>query len=138
MALELGLGLTVGPPDPKHELHALLHPNRQAGIFLGEQQVGVFGEIHPQLVQNWRIKRARPCFLQLALTPLTHAETAPPKYVAPGTFHEIERNLAFTLQGQTQGGDVAHYLKSSGPDWLHRVDMVDLYEHEENGTPLRT
>jgi phenylalanyl-tRNA synthetase beta subunit len=46
--------------------------------------------------------------------------------------------LAFTLGGRVEAGEVAGRLRESGPDWLRKVSIVDLFEHEENGEPVRT
>ncbi|WP_296332533.1 hypothetical protein, partial [uncultured Treponema sp.] len=34
-------------------------PGRQAAIIVKGKQVGVFGEVHPQVLENWQI--AVPC-----------------------------------------------------------------------------
>ncbi len=31
-------------------------PGRQAGILVGEKQIGIFGEVHPQVLENWAIQ----------------------------------------------------------------------------------
>lgn len=57
-------------------------PGRQAAVILNGKQVGVFGEIHPQVLENWTI--TVPCFggeldLEelLAATPDPHKKSAP-------------------------------------------------------------
>ena len=66
IAVELGLDLVLVPPDPTVPLYTLLHPNRQGAVTLGGEVVGVLGEVHPAVVQAFRIRRARPCYLEVS------------------------------------------------------------------------
>jgi phenylalanyl-tRNA synthetase beta subunit len=61
-----------------------------------------------------------------------------PKYVEPGTVHPIDRSLAFTLPGHTNAGDIASYMLSAGPEWLRKVDMLDRYVHDHEGSQVAT
>ena len=137
IGLELGAELTLVPPDPEDPHFALLHPNRQASIQLNGEPIGVMGELHPKLLGNWKIKRAKPCFIQMDSLPLC-TEIQRPKYVEPGTVHPIDRSLAFTLPGHTNAGDIASYMLSAGPEWLRKVDMLDRYVHDHEGSQVAT
>lgn len=63
-------------------------PGRQAAVIVKGKQIGVFGEIHPQVLENWQIEV--PCFggeldLEelLEATPDTHKKTPVVETVAP-------------------------------------------------------
>jgi len=62
--LELRVDLRVGDAA-SHRLASLMHPGRSAGIWLGDQIVGIFGEIHPLLLQRFDIKRQRPVYFEI-------------------------------------------------------------------------
>jgi phenylalanyl-tRNA synthetase beta chain len=137
ISVELGLDLVLGAPDPTVPLYTLLHPNRQGTITLGGEVVGMLGEVHPVVVQAFRIRRARPCYLEISNAALETAG-ARPEFREPSEHHPILRNLAFTLPGQMQAGEVAALIAASGPPFLKQVDITDLFEHEEGGRPVRT
>ena len=67
----LGLDLEVVVERDNHILSSLLHPYRQASISLNGKCVGVLGEIHPRICKAFKIKRARPCYLELSQAILT-------------------------------------------------------------------
>ena len=71
--------------DVKESDDARFIPGRQAAVMVNGKQVGVFGEIHPQVLENWAV--TVPCYggeidLEelLALTPVdNHAEKKAPE-----------------------------------------------------------
>ncbi len=106
-----------------------MHPHRRAEVMLGDRRVGVFGELHPEVLKRFKIKRARPYYLEIDRTALeTKAERG--AFITPPTFPPIVRSLAFELPGQTEAADVAATLRDAGPDWLRAVDIVDLFALE--------
>ena len=137
IAQEIGLDLRVGEPDAAHPLHDLLHPGRQAAILLDGRVVGILGEVHPSICRAHKVKRERPVYLEIDALALL-APGHRPAYIEPSETHPILRNLAFTLPMGVTAGEVARTLQDQGPTWLVRVDMVDLFEHEDEGRPVRT
>lgn len=137
LSVELGLDLRPGPADPDLPLASCLHPGRQATITLDGKVVGILGEIHPGVVRRARIKGARPYYLEIEAEALL-SEGRPPVYVEPPVVQPIERNLAFTLPPRFEAGRVAEHLQAEGPTWLERVDIVDVYAHDDTSTPVRT
>ena len=133
---ELAVPLTVDAPDEGDPLHGALHPNRQASIRLDGRRVGILGEVHPTIVSNHRIKRARPCYLELdwdaLMTPPRRAPYAPPPIHQP-----LVRSLAFALPPAVAAGDIAARLHEAGPDWLEAVAMTDVFRFEEGEVPMR-
>ncbi|TVQ91066.1 MAG: phenylalanine--tRNA ligase subunit beta [Deltaproteobacteria bacterium] len=139
LAIDLHLPLTVGPPDPDYPVAALLHPGRSASVRLGGVPIGALGEVHPGVLGAFRIKRARPVYLEIQSEPLLGAPSERLTYRPPSTNQPIERSLAFTLPHRVRAGEIAQTLTHAGPSWLARVDVTDLYAHrDEEGAPLRT
>ncbi len=137
IGLALELDLRIGAADPSYPLSSCLHPNRQAVVTLKDRVVGVIGEAHPEVLKQNKIKRARPCYLELEFEALLSAG-ARPEFVEPPTVHPVERNLAFTLPRGVEAGDLTRTLLDKGPDWLLAASIVDLFEHEQDGQPVRT
>lgn len=136
IATTLSLPLTLQTSSGADPLSRCLHPNRQAEIWLHGRRVGVLGEVHPAIVQNFRIKRARPCYLEIERSALEQ-KGQPPRYSEPSAHQPIVRSLAFALPSSVMAGEVCDVLEANGPDWLKQISMTDLFAFEEDGTPLR-
>ena len=136
IAVRLGLDLTIAKADSSYPLSSCLHPNRQAVVRLGDRTIGILGEVHPSVLKNARIKRARPVYAELALDDLLATPT-PRRVEEPPSVHPILRSLAFSLPGRVEAGDVQRVLSRGGPDWLESVTISDVFETEEQGTPVR-
>ena len=136
IGLELAVPLSFGPADDTHPLHPCLHPNRQATLWLDGECVGAWGEVHPGIVERFKIKRARPCYMQIDMEPLL-AHGAVRSYAPPPSWHPITRSLAFTLPGQMTAGMLRAHLEACGPTGLQSVRITDVYDYEEQGAPVR-
>lgn len=137
LAVELGLDLAVDVMHDGDPLSGLLHPGRQASLTLDGARVGILGEVHPAVLRRFKIKRLRPCYLELRADALL-GEGSPPPFTEPGSVQPIERDLAFSLPPRVEADSVAAWLHASGPDWLERVAITDRFDHDgDDGRPRR-
>lgn len=136
IAIELSLPLALGPADEADPLYRCLHPNRQAAILLNGERVGILGEVHPAVVENFKIKRVRPCYLELEREAIS-ALGARPVYQPPPPHQPIVRSLAFALPPDVEAASVSSILSASGPSWLEAIRMTDLFRFEEDGVAMR-
>ena len=132
----LSIPLSVGPADETHPLSDCLHPGRQASVKLHGKTVGVLGEVHPGVAKAFKLKRSRPVYLEIDRTAL-EAEPVVKRYAERSMHQPIMRSLAFSLPPRVTAGEVVSLMMTEGPGWLEQVDIVDLFAHDENGTPMR-
>jgi phenylalanyl-tRNA synthetase beta chain len=126
---------------------ACLHAQRRALIVLrgldaqGREQarpVGGLGEVDPGVAAAFDLERVRPVYLELLLDRLPWKEDQGGFPLPPPRPPSV-RMLAFTLPGRLAAGAVAEMIKAAGPEWLERVEIRDLYAHQdEAGLPVRT
>lgn len=105
-----------------------LHPTRRASVFLQNKLVGVFGEVHPDVISSWGIKSGRPCFLELS----QEIFDFPPServYVTPSNLHPVIRDVCLLLPQGLHTLEVANYLKESS-DWISEVNVSDLFNSQ--------
>lgn len=137
LAVELGLDLVLHPtPSVRaslvsgagdHLLAPFLHPGRRGTVSSSGETVGILGEIHPAVARRYKLKAARPVYLELDTDALLATEGARPPYSDPPQTQPLVRSLAFALPHGLDAGDVAAVLHASGPDWLERVAIVDVF-----------
>jgi phenylalanyl-tRNA synthetase beta chain len=136
IATTLGIDLQIGPPDADQPLALALHPGRQATVRQGDRVVGILGEVHPAVLKRAKIKRARPCYVEIEVAAL-QAPSAAAAYADPSAAHPLSRSLAFSLPPRFPAARVVETLRSAGPASLETVRITDRFDHEADGVPMR-
>lgn len=126
LRLALRIDLQTGASDG-HRLERFFHSGRRAGIHLDGKLVGIFGELHPQLLQRFDVKRHRPVYLELDVDALQVAPR-PRTYVEPSNRQPVVRNVAYALPRGITAADVRDALASAAPPFLREIRITDLFE----------
>jgi len=105
--------------------HPVLHPGRSAELLIGDESIGFFGEIHPEVQAAYDVPRAYVAELNLNKL-IDKANTVKgfteiPKY--PG----ISLDLAILVDGSISNDRVLDVIKSAGGSLLKQVRLFDLY-----------
>ncbi|MEO0605846.1 MAG: hypothetical protein AAF211_30720, partial [Myxococcota bacterium] len=136
IATETGLPLVVDQLAD-HPLATVLHPGRRGVIRLGDDVVGVIGEIHPAVLPRYKIKRLRPCYFEIDQGALQR-EGGRPDYVEPPKHQPIVRTVALAVPPPTPADAVRRAFVTSGPAELQRVDVVDVFVAVEDRSEVRS
>lgn len=127
LAIELGLDLALSAGADDHPLAPFLHPGRRGTVMSMGEVVGILGEVHPAVARRYKLKTLRPCYLEIDAAALLDVEGARPAWVEPTAIQPQVRSLAFALPSGLDAGDMAAVLSASGPDWLEKVAVVDVF-----------
>ena len=112
--------------------HASFHPNCQANLWIEEEDIGVIGEVHPDLLAKMDITQ-KVYFSEMNLSALMHYASSHftmkelPNF--PGSARDVTLTLSAEMPIQTFF-DTALKEKSS---LLEKVEIIDLYESEKLG-----
>lgn len=143
ISVELGIDLelrSIGASADASALHpvaSLLHAGRRALVLSAGRVVGVLGEVHPSICKRYKIKSARPCYLEIALEALTQPGSRP-AYTEPEASQPLVRSVSLGLPSHLDTADVVAILHASGPDYLSRIDVVDLFVPKTDGPSIRS
>ena len=123
---ELGISWTLGDPIGRP-----FHPGRSGTIMVGEERIGVLGEIHPRVADRLgltgRVAVAElevEALMRLA-RPVSGVEDVP-------RFPPVRRDLAFTVDASIPAGRVRSALEDAAGEILGSVLLFDVFE----GPPL--
>lgn len=105
------------------------HPGRTAVISCGEEEVGILGEVHPQVLENFDI-RNRVIFTELELEKLYNHATLRVMTESIGRFPAIERDLAVLLPIEVPASKAVDTMRRVGGPFLHDVLIFDLFTGE--------
>ncbi|MFO0726901.1 MAG: phenylalanine--tRNA ligase subunit beta [Myxococcota bacterium] len=105
-----------------------LHPGATGEIFLGEERLGVFGELHPEAMKKVGLEGAKVFVAELSLDVLNRHRGGPAQMRSLPRFPGVGRDLSFFLDRKIAAEDVLGLVaRVGGPD-LEDVEVFDVYE----------
>lgn len=110
-----------------------LHPGRTAEIQLGDQKIGMIGQIHPQVTQLFDLEDTY--VFELNLDAIVAAEKNSVLYKAIPKYPGTSRDIALLVSETVSHRQVIDIIEQNGGKWLQQVRLFDLYqgEHIEAG-----
>jgi len=123
------LGIETARFEPSD--HPTFHPGRQAALYLGEEKAGVFGEVHPQVHEQFELPQRRVGLAEFRLAPfLQHTGTR--AYTPISRFPALIQDIAVVVDEGTPALRVAGVIRRSGGELLRGLLLFDVYR----GSPL--
>lgn len=138
---ELGMNECLLEPLSGPHAHdfPLWHQARTALISKNGELLGILGEVHSQILENFGIANPVAIFnLDMAL--LARFATSEKKYQPPPKYPPIIEDLAFVVPPQTPVGEIIQYIKQQNPliQYIKLLDSFDqtrtfriVYQHPE-------
>ena len=106
------------------------HPGASAEIKIGEDIIGVLGELHPNLVNYFGIKREKVFFAELNLTSLLKYIKIKVNYETISKYPEVLRDLAITLDKSVLVGEMVKEIKKK-VNLIEKIDIFDVYSGDK-------
>lgn len=106
------------------------HPGRAARLTAGEQLLGVLGEVHPDVVENYELP-GRVVAMEIDFGIMASLAGKAGKYRQIPRFPGIERDLAVVVELQVPAREIIGVIKKSGGNLLRRVELFDVYQGEQ-------
>ena len=106
------------------------HPGASAEIKIGEDVIGAFGELHPNLVNYFGIKREKVFFAELNLTSLLKYIKIKVNYESISKYPEVLRDLAITLDRSILVGEMVKEIKKK-VNLIEKIDIFDVYSGDK-------
>ena len=108
------------------------HPGRCANIKVGIDTIATFGEIHPEVLQNYDISK-RAFLAEINLTKITKYARENKKYVEVPKFPAVERDIAMIVDEEIAVGDIEKVITKKGKKLLESVTLFDIYRDSKLG-----
>ena len=111
--------------------HISFHPGRVAALQVGEHQVGVLGELHPQVRAAYNLPDRPVLAAEFALDTLL--ETAPSRWKAQeiSRYPAIHEDLAVIVDTSVPAATVEEEIRRAGGKRVAQVELFDLYRGEQ-------
>lgn len=106
------------------------HPGISAEIKIGNDNLGVFGEIHPSLVEKLNIKREKIYYAELNFTKMMKYIKIKINYESISKYPAVLRDLAITLDKNILVGTMIKEINKN-ISLIEKIDIFDVYEGEK-------
>jgi phenylalanyl-tRNA synthetase beta chain len=128
-----GLVAALGVPGAGFRAEEPLpyHPGRCAAVLLGDEPVGVLGQLHPRVAAACELPAAAFA-VELELDPLLAAIPRMRPASTPSPYPELSFDVAFLVPPGVAAAELEAVLREAGGDLLARLTLFDAYE----GPPL--
>lgn len=105
------------------------HPGRSADIKIGNDVIGTFGEVHPDVLEAMDIKRERAYVADIDLARAEKYIKSAVKYERIVKYPEVTRDLAIVMDKDILVGNMVEDLKRVSP-LIEKIEIFDVYEGE--------
>ena len=108
------------------------HPGRCANIKVGIDTIATFGEVHPEVLENYGIEK-RAYLAELNLTKITKYSRNNKKYVEVPKFPAVERDIAIIVDENIEVGQIEKTITKKAKKILEKAELFDIYRNEKLG-----
>lgn len=114
--------------------HPTFYPGRLAAIQAKDVQIGLFGELHPKVREQWGFDANAPVLLgDIDLTTLRQAAGGARTIQDVPRFPATVEDLAIVVNEDVPAADVALALRRAGGNLLRGIALFDVYRGEQIG-----
>ncbi len=106
------------------------HPGRNAEVLLGDKRIGVFGEAHPEVLENYDLPY-KAYFFEFDLEGLTDAAAFAKRFEPISVYPKVARDLAIVVDREILSDMPTALIYTTGGDAVDSVRLFDVYEGEQ-------
>ena len=106
------------------------HPGRNAEVVLGDRRIGVFGEVHPEVLENYDLPYKAYLF-EFDLEGLADAATFAKRFESISIYPKVARDLAIVVDTEILSDMPTELIYTAGGDSVDSVRLFDVYEGKQ-------
>ncbi len=112
--------------------HPSYHPGRVATLSIGNEEIGMFGQLHPDVVSTYDMETDNPVMVaDLNLERLcSHVDENYPTKSIP-RFPSVQQDIAVIVDEDMKATEVEHVIRESGGFLLADVRLFDVYRGKQ-------
>lgn len=121
---------------PADEL-AWLHPRSATRVVLGEEELGVFGELHPDVMGRFGLEGTPVFVADLLLDAIARREGGHARFVPLARHPPARRDLSFFVDKTVSAERILAAVRQ-GMEHLESVEIFDVYEGKDAAEKRRS
>ncbi len=119
------LGVSA-PHFVRESANPAYHPGRCAKVFVGETEIGVLGQIHPQTAANYGVDTELYC-AELSFDAMLSVKGGNPVFKPLPRFPAVSRDIAVVCEASVPVGDMTEAILAGGGQYLKGCSLFDVY-----------
>lgn len=114
----------------REENSPTFHPGRTARLLVDGRELGILGEIHPDVCENYDIK-ARVYIAQLNFDLIVQLANFDIRYRPLPKYPAMVRDIAIIVDEDILFGDIKNIVLEHGKDLVESVEIFDIYKGDQ-------
>lgn len=110
-----------------------MHPGKTAEILVGDQVVGVMGELHPLVKMNYELAESPVYLAEFELTALLEVARSLFDVEPVATYPPVFEDLAVVVDETFTAAQVEKVIQRGGGEFLARVQLFDVFKGSQVG-----
>jgi phenylalanyl-tRNA synthetase beta chain len=118
--------------------HPSFHPGKCARIMLGDSQIGVMGELHPLVKEQYDLKPHAFLAAELDLELILSSTSSTVAIKSVKTFPPVLEDLAIVVDDATTAEKVEQVIRKAAGELLEDLTLFDVYRGEQIGVEQKS
>lgn len=106
------------------------HPGRCASIMKGNHVLGIIGEVHPDVMNNYGLKQ-RTYITEIDLDILTYLTKLDREYKELPKYPSITRDIALVVDEEVLVKQIEDIVKENSGDLVEEINLFDIYRGDQ-------
>ena len=103
------------------------HPGRNAEVVLGRTRIGIMGELHPLVLENYELPFKTYLF-EFDLERITDASDFSKRFEPIPIYPSIQRDLAIVVDQELKSDMPIDIINDTEGEWVESIRLFDVYE----------
>jgi len=113
--------------------HPSFHPGKCARVLSGDKQIGVMGELHPQVIENYDVPETPLLVAEFNLEAILEAVPTLFKVTSIPTQPPILEDIALIVDENIPAIEVENLIQQTGGNTITEVRLFDVYRGDQIG-----
>ena len=109
-----------------------LHPGRSAKILIGKDRIASFGEVHPEVLENYGIDE-KVYYAVIDVEKFAKYGKNNKKYTPIPKYPAVERDIALVVDEDVEVGQIESIISKKAKNILEKAELFDVYRSEKLG-----
>ncbi len=110
----------------REEKNPSFHPGRAATVYSGNVKLGIFGEVHPDVANNYELKK-RSYIATIDFDKIVDLTDLDIKYRPLPKYPSMSRDIAVVVDEGVMVGEIDKVIRSHGKNLVESIELFDIY-----------